>query len=937
MLMTAGLTVGSLELALGQQIHRNGFEIREPVWVKGTADAPFRELVHDITDATAHTGQSAEHLQISSEPGSYIYYYYSTGRAPISDDLSISFWVKANRPGVQLLARLVLPKERNPTNLDEPLTTLLRGDLYQPVSRWQRLELRRPAKQAKQQQQIMRSQLKRDVDFTDAYIDRILLNVYAGPGLTEVWIDDLEVGPVLETTPAVQPNIAPAPGGAIGAETVSRPAPPIKLLPPGDTARKSSRNALVEMDRGQLLVNGKPFFFRGIRHSDTPLETLRDAGFNTIWFDPSTPPALVEEAVTLGFWLVPTLPLVLTSVPVSEGDTRVKGSGNDPASVSVDELRQDITRFLERDNVLFWDVGGGLTEEEEAPVMRTVSLVHAADPQRPVGADAWDGLRPYSRNLDLLGTHRWPLMTGLELPQYRLWLNQRRLLARQGAFLWTWIQTHLPDWYTGLVYNRPGSAAFEEPVGPQPEQIRLLTYTALAAGCRGLGFWSDRFLADSHQGRDRLLTVALLNLEMKMLEPLLVAAAQEPSWIDTSDGNVKAAVLRTEHGILVLPIWMGKGAQFVPGQAAISKLSITVPQVPASTQAWEISPGSVHALKVERTTGGTKITLPEFGLTAAVLFAADQGNRIVARLQDQARQTNKTAAKWAHDLAEEEIRKVARIQEQLEQAGHTLPDGQQLMGNARQRLQKCTELLAKGDYREADAEGQRVLRPLRILMRNQWLEAKKELEGLAVASPYTVSFFTLPQHWRFLEQIRQLKPGANVLPGGDFELSPDQIAEGWLPQESALASDEVTFVARRVATKPKEGRQCLMLQILPKGPPPVPAALERAFLAINSPSVHLPPGTLVRISAWISIPGGISTSVDGALFYDSAGGEPLAVRQTDSMPWRKFTLYRWVPPSGTINVTLALTGLGTVYFDDVRIEPLTSEGTATVKESKATR
>ena len=65
---------------------------------------------------------------------------------------------------------------------------------------------------------------------------------------------------------------------------------------------------------------------------------------------------------------------------------------------------------------------------------------------------------------------------------------------------------------------------FAEPIGPQPEQIRLLTYTALGAGCRGLGFWSDRFLADSHTGRDRLLQLALLNQELQMLEPLLVTA-----------------------------------------------------------------------------------------------------------------------------------------------------------------------------------------------------------------------------------------------------------------------------------------------------------------------------------------------------------------------------------------------------------------------------
>jgi hypothetical protein len=42
--------------------------------------------------------------------------------------------------------------------------------------------------------------------------------------------------------------------------------------------------------------------------------------------------------------------------------------------------------------------------------------------------------------------------------------------------------------------------------------------------------------------------------------------------------------------------------------------------------------------------------------------------------------------------------------------------------------------------------------------------------------------------------------------------------------------------------------------------------------------------------------------------------------------WRKVTLYRRVPTTGEINVTLALTGIGKVYFDDVRIEPLEAGG-----------
>jgi hypothetical protein len=86
----------------------------------------------------------------------------------------------------------------------------------------------------------------------------------------------------------------------------------------------------------------------------------------------------------------------------------------------------------------------------------------------------------------------------------------------------------------------------------------------------------------------------------------------------------------------------------------------------------------------------------------------------------------------------------------------------------------------------------------------------------------------------------------------------------------------------------------------------------------------LQPGTLVRISGWVKVPKPITASVDGAMLYDSSGGEPLALRFTAATPWKKFTTYRWVPANGQIFVTCALSGLGTVFFDDIRVEPLPS-------------
>ena len=93
--------LGSLALVRGQQVHRNSFEGRETLWSKGTADVPFHETAHDLSDVTAHTGQQCEHIQLTAEQGTFIHYFYPTGRAPVGDPLSASVWVKANRPGLQ--------------------------------------------------------------------------------------------------------------------------------------------------------------------------------------------------------------------------------------------------------------------------------------------------------------------------------------------------------------------------------------------------------------------------------------------------------------------------------------------------------------------------------------------------------------------------------------------------------------------------------------------------------------------------------------------------------------------------------------------------------------------------------------------------------------------------------------------------------------------
>jgi hypothetical protein len=902
-LFLAALLVLSPGGASGQQIFQYGFEARGPVWKPGSTDTTSKVLKHELTDETAHMGQRSEHIQLQVEKGSYIHYTFDLPQAPITEELNLSLYLKSNRPGIQLLCRFVLPQEKDPANLAQPLTVLVRCTPYEGT-RWKLVSLNQPVKRLREQQQLLTNKLGRDVVSAGAYIDQLVLNVYDGPGLTDVWIDDLEVGPVLENK-----TITPAPKSTGPREIIAEPA--------------IRRSGEVELRGNQLLVSGKRFLMLGIRHTGTPLKTIREAGFNTVWLDEATPPGLVEDAVNLGFWLVPS---IHRQTAVVAGPWQVNGQ-----LTSADVFAQKLSRF-QNDAVLAWDLGTNLEAETFTDVARFARGFRNADLQQPVIADVRDGYKGYALSLDpmLLGTHRWPLMTSMELGQYRKWLVARRQLSLEN-YSWTWIQTHLPPWYAQLMGQDPEKSNTEEMLGPQPEQIRLLAYTALAAGYRGLAFWSDRSLADSHQGRDRLLAMALLNQELRLLEPVLVQANGPPEWIPTRDKNVHAAVFRTPAGMLVLPIWHGPGSQYVPAQAASATLTLTIPGVPITAMAWEVSPGRLQSYPMRREAGGAMISLHNFSLTSALLITSDLSpTGMIVHLQDQQRNLGPRAAQWLHDQAQAELTKVERVQTALERLGHTLPDAQALLQKARQALDLCMQDRRNGEHTAAYNQAEVALRALRTLMRAHWEKAVRDLDT-PVASPYAVSFYTLPRHWQFVEELRRsVQPTRNVLPDGGFETPTNQLQTGWIVQE-VPSLDAVTQRVSRVAESAHMGRQCVKITITPKDPKKVPESLERAYIALHSPAVQLPPGTLVRISAWVRIPVGIQGSTDGAMIYDNIGGEPLAVRLTEptktngkTLGWQRFMVYRRVPASGAVSVTLALSGMGTVYFDDVHVEPFGS-------------
>ncbi|MGL4419529.1 MAG: hypothetical protein ACRCZF_02585, partial [Gemmataceae bacterium] len=791
-----------------------------------------------------------------------------------------------------------------------------------------------------------------------------LLNVYAGPGITELWIDDLEIGPC-------RPDPKNPGMGARGSLT--------------SRTKTAAHPYAVEFVGGKILIDKKPFFMRAIRHTDTGSEGLlglREAKFNTVYLAADTDPKVIDEAVMKHQFMV------VPGVPLLPSESNISSTG---AEVEAERFAEHFRRFRSGDGMLMWDLGTGRQTEDLKKVARTADLLRSYDPRRPRAVDLWDGYQYYSEYMDVIGTHRWPLFTSLQPNKYREWLQERKALTGPGKMLWTWVQTHMPDWYVKLATGQSNPDTLQNPLGPGPEQIRMLTYLGLSAGCRGLGFWSDRYLAQSHLGRDRLIELYFLNCEIELLEPVLFAVEDEKTeWIATNNPYVRAAVLRGRKGIIVLPVWVGEGAQHVMPQASLPDLKIRVEQIPEGADPWLLTPATYTNL---RNTGGVRdippgveITIPQFDTTAAIVFTTDTApDGLVVRWQDNIRHTfGPTASIYAREQAEEQLRKVTQVHQQLIGLAPPVIGADELLKESRQYLRRSQLYAENGQTDAAYREARRALRPLRILMNDHWQLATKTL-SVPTSSPYAVSFWTLPQHWELARQMQSARPGPNALPHGDFELT------GTLPKEGAAIKSLPNWTVRAATIDPVELKPAIVNfaetkpEVVPPPPPPfvspgtrvgkfssarveaartpvdsagpdtpthslqlviqpkkvqkpgqkgpialpLPGALERTFLSVDSPQVEFPPGTWVRISFWAQV--GLVLSADGAMMFDSAGGEPLAVRiesTTDynvvpaKLRWKQYYVYRQVPASGKIGVSFAINGAGTASFDDVKIEPM---------------
>lgn len=866
-------TCGVGNATKAQGVLRLNFEGPEISWRSAGGDAQHTYALHQRVPGAAQSGQACEHVRINAGNGTCVYLRHDIGAARIIDELRPSVWIKANRPGLQLLVRAVLPRTLDANK--QPATLYLRGTSYTQSNAWQQLTIEQLSRQLERETVWLRTRIGPNVDPREAYLDAVILNVYGGPGATQVWIDDLEVSGFVGREPTAGPSASLA--------RWSPPSQPAASPTPATVPK-------VEMNGSLLMAGGHPVFVRAIQYQGEPLEFLKGLGFNTLHLARFPAPPLLAEAERVGLWLI---------CPPPADPTRDTRDVAGPA------------------RILCWDLGEQLSGVELSEVKQQAERLKSLDSTwlRPLTAEAETDLRSYSRSFDLLRASRPALASSLELVDYHTWLRERPRLARPGTTLWTMLQTEPPEALVEQLRLSPG-----RPVQAQvcSEQIRLAAYSAIAAGVRGLIFASRARLDEKDAAtQQRALTLELLNLELDLVAPFC-SAGSLVGMVQGSEPEVRAAVLQADRARLLVPFWAGRYSQYVPGQAAGNDIVFTVPGIPEACDAYEVTPGGVRALKNSRKAMGLRLTLDEFGLASAVLLTYDPLS--ITSLSKRVQQSQRKAAELQRQLVTLRLAEVEVIDRQLPPLT-TAADAVAWIKLSRSHLQQCETRLAAGQQHNGEAfqHAARALRPLRMVERAHWEQAHKAI-GSPMSLPAAACYSTLPQFWSLLNTIKGSQMGLNVLPAGDCENLNRLVASGW--QHFEHKQEGLVTDVQLVPNDPHAGQSCLRLRAWQPETGAEGNLIETAPVWITSAPVQVEAGQLVRIRGWIHVPKPVTGSVDGLMIIDSLAGPALAERIGQTQGWQEFSLYRMASQSGAVTVTFALTGLGVARIDDVSIEPV---------------
>jgi len=837
----------------------------------------------------------------------------ATPPSMLHNDFEATLRIHSTAAGMRFGLVVAMPHQTDPRT-GKPLEVILPGEVVKNVDQWQTLHIKTTQKVVEAGLRRIRLDLNRsNIRMQQAIILGLVILVEASPGEMFFDVGAATFGPVIAPAkPLIQ---------LVAAEIIK------------PTVVETERTFVsMDVELGGLMLDERPVILRMAPDHGEPIETIKQLRLNAVWVPDYRNTARARELydARLG---------VLATPPHPEFEPG------------------DFTRLIQAlppldqqcPNVSAWIQGTRVTPDEHPHLLAWSREVRSADRtfQRLQMADVTGAEGAVAREIDLVGIGRHIVGRDITFGSLRDLLVRRQQNGGQLSCPWTWIQTEPSSaqqaWRQSL--------GFRQPV-VEPEQIQQGVYAALSAGYKGVGFWKTHALQiDNSMDRETTIAIELACMEIELLEPFLARGRmegylalqtrerEEPghgkngrSRLNAALGGRKAgvvangmdgpathdaAVISGRGNTLILATAWDSVSQFVPGPMFEKNVNMIV-AASETASAWQISTTGVYGLPREVTAGGLSLNVNNFDQSAALIVSSNPA-ALLPELEQKIHAMAPRAAARTSELASLKYLRVLETIELLREEHTVPPVADTLMSQAKQLLDRSEFELSTKDYHQAALRARDAMRYVRQAQQECWKDAIRNLTS-PTASPHTISFATLPDHWKLVHYLGQQKHRLteNLLTSGDFESLRSASQDGWSIDVPPRSSYSATA---DLLQDPRAGKVLRLIAWKPDGTTSGTAQDDVMPLLVTSPEISVAAGDVVLVSGRIRK--GRSNSLESKrslVIFDSEMGPENSVRSELDSEWAPFEMIRPIGTSGTFSVTLGLIGQGTV--EEVHVDNL---------------
>lgn len=869
LLTVATLWVACPWLAFGQ--FRDSFEGGQPRWQIGREDvAP--KIVSQMTSAQLpHNGQSCERLELTCKQGTSLHLVYEIPPTTIHEGLKASLWLRSASSGIRPAFRVVFPWTAHPVTGNQ-LTIYLWGKPSRLGGQWTEVTLENPERELIGQTALLRGEYGFDIDLRDPMIDGVVLDVYRGPGVVRIDIDDLSIDGMID---------------ANAADTAARQS--IAKMP---TTSEEIQQQLQE--RLHDLQRGIPHW---LQYRGESLEWLKTMGVTGVVLDAPQSLEWLRSANQAGLQVLSPPPAA--TPPQNEWPAYdavngwLLGSALDLSHVErSQELSQRLTQF-------------------------PTALL------RPMFAEAMENHWGYSRIADLLAVPS-PLPStvrdGQEMTE-TLKVSYDRARGRTVPLTSLSIQP-TPEW---LEQDR----ALKEAIGSEnidlPRfdilQARLSYYRCIAAGARGWYLRSQTSL-DSGDEADllRASTIRALAAESEWLAPWIQNAAAPIPLPNDSIPGYRGTLHPLTNSQLLLLIAAGEHDALCAMPPRSRTLNLELPGLNPQSQAFRITHGRLEPALSQKGPQRAEIAIDRPGFVELVVITSD------AKVINYLQQRSNEAARGLFDIQSQIANSLDRLANTSLVAERTPPNDPawRAISDAKSAVRASDQLASRGNLAAAAASAEQAAIALQEVVRASWLRGLASFPS-PQSSPWLENAFGLPSHWQLSRILsnRSWQP-LNITGWNDPQFRTadwngmEQL--GWSLDRRLL--DEVD-AQLQIGISGNDGQKTMALRAVSRQGVSIPGGFGGSSLRLTSPAMDVAPASLFRIDGMVRVIRASQSAQAGLLIYDNIGGPAAGnlfrLPSTAADPWQRVTLFRMMPNFEGARIMFELRGEGEFEVRDLQI------------------